>query len=112
VTNVPSGDETRSPRNTDGSCDRDNATYRVQRQESVTQAVVRAVRSESQSDDRALPPLYSTIDPDALNQLFTRRDAHAEESRHPTGVVEFPYAGYHVRVQEDGTVEANPPDHQ
>ena len=111
MTDGPSRNETRSPQTTDGTCDRGNAVYGVQHQESTTQAVVRVVRSESDSDDRTLPPLYSTIDPEALNQLFAHSGTQAEESRQPTGVVEFPYAGYHVRVQSDGTIEAKPPDH-
>jgi len=111
MTDVPSRNETRSPQNTNETCDRENAAYDVQQQESVTQAVVRAVRSESHADDRTLPPLYSTIEPDALNQLFTHRGTQAEESRQPTGVVEFLYAGYRVRVQSDGTINVNPPDH-
>jgi hypothetical protein len=110
MADAPSRDETRSSQHIDGSCDRENALYCVQQQESVTQAVVRAVRSESHSDDRPLPPLYSTIDADALNHLFTQPGAQAEEPRQPTGVVKFPYVGYHVRVQSDGTIEVDPPD--
>ena len=45
------------------------------------------------------PPLYSVIDPDALESLFASTDDPA------AGHVAFRYHGYDVRVASDGAVE-------
>jgi hypothetical protein len=48
----------------------------------------------------SLPPLYSHIDPDALDQLFAHRSAS-------TVGISFQYAGYTVSVS-DGTLSVTP----
>lgn len=45
------------------------------------------------------PPLYSVIDPEALDSLFHSSGDDV------TGHVDFEYHGYQVRVRSDGEVE-------
>lgn len=65
-------------------------------------AVVSAVAEAEGSDPVELPPLYSAINPEALNDLFMSRSEPAVES------VTFQYAGYDVVVRGDGTVQVQP----
>lgn len=62
-------------------------------------AVVSAVAEAEGVDVVELPPLYDTIDPEALNALFTSQDDAA------VSTVEFEYAGYTVVVRGESTVE-------
>lgn len=94
----------------DEARDPEGATYRVRSHETVTEAVVRAVSSEAQSDSIDLPPLYPSVDPDALNRLFTHRGSGTKSARQPDGVVGFTHAEHHVRVNSDGTIDVAPPD--
>lgn len=59
-------------------------------------AVVSAVAEAEGVDVVDLPPLYDSIDPDALNNLFS---SGAVES------VEFEYAGYTVVVRGEGKID-------
>lgn len=88
-------------------------TYEIDPSESVSNAVVRAVASVSNSttassttaSERAGPqrldPLYTVIDPDALDALF--RSTSAEDSRR--GRVTFYYADCEVTVYGRERVE-------
>lgn len=96
---TPGSDETRG---------RDDATYHIRSRESVTDAVVRAVSSETGADRIELPPLYSTVDPDALNRLFTNR--RSGTTRQPNSVIGFTYADQRVQVKSDGTITVDPSD--
>lgn len=62
-------------------------------------AVLSAVADAEGVDPVALPPLYETIDPEALNTLFTARPEAAVET------VTFQYTGYDVVVRGNGEVE-------
>ncbi|WP_049925688.1 HalOD1 output domain-containing protein [Halopiger goleimassiliensis] len=53
----------------------------------------------------AYDPLHEAIDPDALDALFEDRADGAPRS---TGSVSFPYCGYLVTVEEDGSVTLEP----
>lgn len=59
-------------------------------------AVIEAVGAVSNSEPTDLPPLAETIDPDALDSLFS--------SPASTGRVVFRYAEYTVAVSADRTV--------
>lgn len=78
-------------------------TYHLQEDESVTEAVVRAVCSGTESDQSDLPPLYSVVDTDALNVLFTPNGRG--RSRLTDGVVAFRYAGKQVEITSENTVK-------
>lgn len=47
------------------------------------------------------PPLYSVIEPDALDALFRSSNSDTEQI---LGHVHFEYCGYEIRVQSDGEV--------
>lgn len=46
-------------------------------------------------------PLYSVIDPDALDALFQSSNGNSTET---PGYVQFEYYGYEIRVQSDNEV--------
>lgn len=84
-------------------------TYELAEDEPVTQGILEAVSAASntaivpdfQSDttvERALDPLYTAIDPDALDSLFASGTATTD------GQVEFQYFGYRVTVGSEGTI--------
>jgi len=95
----------------------DETTYHVQDDELVTEAVVRAVtaerrsdRTRSASDQTEMEPLYSVIDTEALNELFTPLRDESRRSQRTNGTVAFSYGGFHVRVTSDGTIGIRPTD--
>lgn len=71
---------------------------------SVAETVISAVAHADDRDPLALPPLYWSIDPDALDSLFRPGSAN------PTTAVTFDYAGYSVTVDSQGFVELAPVD--
>lgn len=73
--------------------------YLIQSDEAVTEAVVRAVRTERETDQSKLEPLFSRIDTEALNSLF--RSSTDTGVTHTSGTVSFDYEGYHITT--DGT---------
>jgi len=62
--------------------------------------VLEAVAGSKGIDAMELPPLWATIDPDALDALYASRGADRSA---PTA--EFVYAGRRVVVNPDGTVD-------
>ena len=62
---------------------------------SASERLVEVVAEQTNTDPVELPPLYDTIDPEALDALFaTLAD----------GCLEFQYAGQTVRLESDGGV--------
>ena len=80
-------------------------TERTAETEPVSQTVVLAVAEATGEDPMELPPLYDTVDPDALNNLFEDRIDGAERLG---GNFEFAYAGCDVTVRADGSVNVVP----
>ena len=76
-------------------------TERTAETEPVSQTVVLAVADATGDDPMELPPLYDTVDPDALNRLFEDRTDGTERLG---GSFEFAYADCDVTVRADGTV--------
>lgn len=72
--------------------------------ETVTECIVDAVANAIEADPLSLPPLYETIDPEALDVLFRTESA----SPPLDGLVVFVYAGCVVTVHADGEVRAVP----
>ncbi|WP_204365325.1 HalOD1 output domain-containing protein [Halorubrum aidingense] len=64
---------------------------------STCTAIVEAVAAVSDHDPADLPPLYETIDPDALNTLL---GPAGDRSDQPLAV-SFAYFGYNVRVDRN-----------
>jgi hypothetical protein len=71
----------------------------------VSQTVVLAVAEATGDDAMELPPLYDTVDPDALNELF---DSSTGGAVGRSGRVEFTYAGCDVTVHADERVAVSP----
>lgn len=74
--------------------------------EEVSDAVIAAVADATGEDPIELEPLYSVVDPDALNSLFRgSTDASAT-----TMELRFSMAGCRVVVRGDGDVDVTPPE--
>lgn len=69
--------------------------------ETYTNRIVEAVADECDSDVLDLPPLYHSIDPEALESVLDRpgRDTGTSHRK-----VQFYYAGYLVTVDGDGEI--------
>lgn len=67
--------------------------------EAVSQQVVKAVADAKGVDPLDLPPLYDSIDPDALDALFSNADASTSMPE-----LQFRVAGCEVLVRGDGVV--------
>lgn len=90
----------------------DSFVYRLDADETPSEAVVEAVSSAADcrpafADDArtsdVLPPLYHTVDPDALDSLFGHTAGGDTGGR-----VTFPYHGFRVTVRSDGAVVVDP----
>jgi len=62
----------------------------------ISEKVVDKMSREESTEPDELEPLYTAVNPDALNQLF--------KSRQHSGMVGFHYMGYKVFVTSDETV--------
>jgi len=80
-------------------------THRSEFFRSTSGRVVAAVAERKGAEPSELEPLYRTLDPDSLDDLFTEDgDAPDQGVDHLT----FDYAGYRVTVSRDGTVDLAP----
>lgn len=77
--------------------------------EQISRAVVETVAEADSVDPIDLTPLYTAIDPDALEALFRPRLGSAGDA--VSGEIRFSYHGYEVRVTAAGEVSlADTPD--
>lgn len=67
---------------------------------SIASSVIDAVADADDVDPLDLPPLYGSIDPDALESIFATASAARTERE-----VRFTYAGYRVTI-DDATGDA------
>lgn len=83
--------------------------YEMSPEESVSEAVITAISTVSDTEPvpdcssesgAGLDPLYTVVDPDALDAIFHP----AAGSNRPTGRVIFRYHGYEVSVHSDGHI--------
>jgi hypothetical protein len=91
--------------------DEETGTYRTDfdgRTQPVSEAVVYAVAELTQTDPLNLPPLYTVLDPDALNHLFSVATGTRPQTETS---VSFEYAGNLVQVMERGTIAITPLAH-
>jgi hypothetical protein len=100
----------------DGKCDQQSGfTYEISSEESVSEGVIKAVSTVSGADTltemtsgtesgRALEPLYTVIDPDALDSVFRTRDGDTDRR------VTFPYHGYEVTVRNADRICVSRPE--
>lgn len=95
----------------DGFGSDDGVTYRVSPGESVSEGVVMAVSAlrgfepvpDGTTATEALDPLYTVVDPEALDSLF---ETTGLGTGTPRGRVSFTYQGCAVTVDERGTIAA------
>ena len=62
---------------------------------SASEQVIQTVANQSNTDALDLPPLFDTLDPDALDTLIRGMDE---------GEVAFAYAGYSITVNSRGAI--------
>lgn len=74
-------------------------TYDWTKFETVCDAVVTAVAAVSDDDPAAIEPLYESVDPDSLDNLFATKNRSRD---HLAGSVEFEYHGYLLVVKANG----------
>ncbi len=88
--------------------DPDGEVYRIRHEfggpRTLSTTVILAVESVSGRSvvDR---PLYEVLDPECLDGLFEPIGGHTEGMR---GHIEFPYAGYLIRVDASGEILIGP----
>lgn len=70
----------------------------------VSQRAIEAVAAETGTSPTDLEPLYSVVDPDALDDLFHYDPSVVDGSG---GHVAFNFAGCRVQIFQDGTVETS-----
>lgn len=61
----------------------------------IYEQIVTEIAALDGREPTELPPLFNAVDPDALTAIFSPTEAGATR----TGRVQFPYAGYDVRVE-------------
>lgn len=77
--------------------------------ESVSEAVIRGVSAFESRPATDLPPLYETIEPDALDALCT---SPPDTPRNTIPTVSFVYSTAHVRVDGSETIHLSTPSSQ
>lgn len=63
----------------------------------ISAAIIEAVAEEAAVDPTELPPLYESVDVDAIDELFEP----TPNANGRVGVIRFPYYGYLVTVEFD-----------
>lgn len=71
----------------------------------ATEAVVTAVATAAGTDPLELPPLWSVLDPDALNGFFT---SSTTERDHDESTITFEYVDHIVTANGHGTIIVEP----
>lgn len=74
--------------------------YNIEEDESMTHAVIQAVASLLDNNPRELPPLYDSVDPEALNAIFSHRD---QSSQLQGTEIKFTYLEQEITIQ-NGTI--------
>lgn len=69
---------------------------RPQSDEPISQRVVFAVAEQADVEPNELPPLYDSLDPDALDAVVRSSDADLE--------ISFSFAGHRVEIGGDETI--------
>ena len=95
---------------TDISYDADAGVYQTSYDEEqldeLSYTIVEAVCSITGDDPTAVPPLYESVDPDALEAII--RSFQRSDTVGTNNIVEFTLHGCLVTVYANGTVELRP----
>jgi len=73
----------------------------IRSSESVSEAVVKAVSAAEDCPPTLLPPLYSTVNPEALNKVFSVTNSDAPDRG---GHISFQFSSCFVTVSENGYI--------
>lgn len=71
----------------------------------ISERVIEQVAATTNSDPIDLEPLFSRVDPDALDSLFSNGAGPTVRTQ---GQLTFPMAGCDVTVAADGTIDVEP----
>jgi len=72
----------------------------VGQDEAPSTAIVRVLSTISNTRPEQLPPLYDSIDPDALDILFSNKQSN--------GAVKFCHSGFRIRITSNGEIHIAP----
>ena len=100
---APDGDQSPLPTEKSVSGGGDD-TYPIRNDESITIGLVTAVASALDCDPMEIDPLYETVDPDALESLFTSRRSGGER----VGTLTFPFNDCLVTLVDGDRVVVEP----
>lgn len=64
--------------------------------ENLGEAILQTLAEEENTTLEALPPLYKSVDPDALETIF--------DGRNGDWIIQFEHAGYWITVQTGGKI--------
>lgn len=81
----------------------DDRVYRLEYDQSVDTPSEAVVAAMTRTDPMALDPLYSAIDPSALDDLFATSPTNRRR-----GQIVFRYSGFEIMVSTHGVIEVNP----
>lgn len=79
------------------------SSNRGQQSDRISRTVVEAVAEAEGDDPTNLTPLYTVVDPDALESLFQTQTPNPDGQ--VDGEIRFTYCGYEVRVTAAGEVD-------
>jgi hypothetical protein len=71
----------------------------LQTSKSVSEVVVEAVSATENSPPTSLPPLYNTVDPDALDMIFKETENDTSDR---IGYISFQYSDSVVTIGKNG----------
>lgn len=69
--------------------------------ESPSEAIITAIAAKERVPETNLPPLYSQVDPDALDTLVADQSNDSIQ-------ISFTYSGYTVRIRDSEVIEITP----
>lgn len=75
------------------------------KRESLVERVLEAIATSENVPTTELPPLFDVVDPDALSTIFASPSGGPDRSQ---GTVTFPYTGYQVTLDADGSIDIEP----
>lgn len=80
------------------------STYELSAEESPTEGVVQALATAAGASPLELDPLYNTLDPEALDTLFSPSPSGGRSGEY----IVFEYEGYEVTFFSEGRVTVAP----
>ena len=73
--------------------------------EPLERRIITHVAAQKNVNPTTLAPLYTVINPDALETLFAPQ---IDGTPRPGGQIQFDYSGYHITVTSEGDIQSTP----